>query len=1448
MKKIRKARGVSILLMFMMVFQLIMPVNLVYGDTIPDEKTDNLNVFSDTTTGTAIIFDLPVPLDSGGKNLGNIFTFESMTIDDEPVGDGDVIEVTDGTKVKLSFKWDTEGKDAKPNDTASIQLPDIFELVNVSNQNIELADGTVVGTYSIENGLLIFVFNDEIDNEDYVQNGYVNLNLKFNLNRFEENIEQEIPFNDSENTTLKVVAKPTEELSGIDKEGHPNGTGDDGKHDATEITWTIDVINTNDEPITAATVTDVIPDGLSLKTGSIVIRELIISLDGSVSAGSPVSPGVSSGITIQEDPFKVDFEEMGPYKGYRIEYTTTIDDLEKMPFTNEAYFKYDDETLEADATVEGLTRSNPIEKDGWINKTVDTDTISWVIDVNKNGMEIDDAWVADNLPPGLAIVLDTIEVVRITKGNDSWAEGAPHTGTFTGFPMNLGKLTADDAYRIKFDTKVDWSAANSGVYQEENSFTNVATLYDGTVSDENKLNDDDATVEFDRPPILEKVGIDNVDYNNKTIKWKVTVNKAKHPFNNTLTVTDYLPVGLELVTDGSGNAIVNISTDAEVDYDNYVVNGPVDVNGGEHDGKTKLEVILNNVGEQTLEITYTTKIIDFKISNFVFSNEVGMVGVGVGDGGEPRNAEVTPKNNSYGKSYKGINYSEKTIDWEIKVQPKREPINKLTIEDTFPNKGMILLPDTVKVKYGGTDLTTGSAITYTLNPRTEGVEVGYHKGFIIEFSGSPLNINDELVITYKTSYDPEVKVDGKTLEPHEPNLGDGSPSDNKDRLYYNRAHFTGTTTNGNPINIEIDAHHRVRTDSYNSGKKEGQFVYVDDDKNIVNNNKWVSGYERKIAWQVYINYLKLNLGENVVVTDTLGYPGVIDEDSIKISVYNVNQYGITSITKTVLDPADYSVATSGSAFTVTFLKEVKERYVIEFTTSVPEISLGSYTNTATVTTEDGVPREYKATLNYSAANKFLQKGADVEGNEVFTGDEVDWEVKVNESLSIIHNAVITDTISAGHVYVADSLEVYKSDTPLVEGTDYNLDVSTTDEEETVLEIKLNSTLSETLVLRYKTVVTETDGEIGNTVELSGTSFETKKVSSDKLEAEQFSEAGGEWAPSRGVLRLKKVDADTGNTIASSEATFRVWFDLNDERVEYTQVDNVGNIVPFRTVNGELVIANLPLRTYYIKEVEAPEGYVLSDKVITIVVDKAYRDNTANIAEENFENYRKSDVTATKVWEGGTRPTIWFKLFRQIGNGDAEAVPDAEIKKLSNGTTSVTWDNLPTADASGNRYIYSVKEVDENGDDFTPVNYVKTENGLTVTNQYNSPKDAFAKAVKVWENGSTDRPTVWFKLYRNIAGGETEEVPEVELKELSSGTTEVAWTGLTKTDGDGNEYIYTVKEVDSEGNEFAPENYVKIENGLTVTNTYISPTTTVSAIKVWRGGSDPRPTIWFELYR
>ena len=135
---------------------------------------------------------------------------------------------------------------------------------------------------------------------------------------------------------------------------------------------------------------------------------------------------------------------------------------------------------------------------------------------------------------------------------------------------------------------------------------------------------------------------------------------------------------------------------------------------------------------------------------------------------------------------------------------------------------------------------------------------------------------------------------------------------------------------------------------------------------------------------------------------------------------------------------------------------------------------------------------------------------------------------------------------------------------------------------------------------------------------------------------------------------------------------------------------------------------------------------------------------------------KTEATASKVWEnigpGIEVPTVYFKLFRTVNGTDWEAVPESEapIKALPAGTTSVTWSNLYRENLQQQPYTFKVVEVDASGSETTPIDYVKQEEGLTITNTYDGRKEI--EVTKKWTDANNQdgkRPeTIVVRLFKN----------------------------------------------------------------------------------------------------
>ena len=167
--------------------------------------------------------------------------------------------------------------------------------------------------------------------------------------------------------------------------------------------------------------------------------------------------------------------------------------------------------------------------------------------------------------------------------------------------------------------------------------------------------------------------------------------------------------------------------------------------------------------------------------------------------------------------------------------------------------------------------------------------------------------------------------------------------------------------------------------------------------------------------------------------------------------------------------------------------------------------------------------------------------------------------------------------------------------------------------------------------------------------------------------------------------------------------------------------------------------------------------------------------------------------------------------------------------LNDGDTKHTWKDLDKTDKDGNLHRYTVDEVE------TPRYYGKSisEDGLTITNTYRSPVTDIV-GRKVWIGGPEEKPTIQLQLFRN-------NIAYLDPVTLD-GEVEHIWKNLNINNNAGAPYNYTVKEIG------VLEDYEKLEDALTVTNTYVIPKIEVTGTKVWMGGPEERPTIELQLFR
>lgn len=239
---------------------------------------------------------------------------------------------------------------------------------------------------------------------------------------------------------------------------------------------------------------------------------------------------------------------------------------------------------------------------------------------------------------------------------------------------------------------------------------------------------------------------------------------------------------------------------------------------------------------------------------------------------------------------------------------------------------------------------------------------------------------------------------------------------------------------------------------------------------------------------------------------------------------------------------------------------------------------------------------------------------------------------------------------------------------------------------------------------------------------------------------------------------------------------------------------------------------------------------------------------------------KKEIAVIKEWNdngniAGVRPqSISIELKRSVAGGPENTV--ASEAGWSGGMSESSWyysfRGLPVYDIGGNPYIYRVEEAQSPNLRNYGVHYEEMPDGsLKITNTLH----AISLTVrKHWEDQSDAlglRPQdVDLQLKRSIAGGAEQNLGRVFSLTGAGDVWTHVFTDLARYDTNGEEYVYSVEEIQTPGlKNYAPSYERDPDGSFRITNTM--RLISVSGDKIWmgEGTSSLRPsTIRINLYR
>ena len=773
-------------------------------------------------------------------------------------------------------------------------------------------------------------------------------------------------------------------------------------------------------------------------------------------------------------------------------------------------------------------------------------------------------------PPGVTV--PGVSVSDVYSQNQTYVNGSFNVNgtnvpdTDTALDIDSGTRTLLYSFpdsiigsqEIIYRTKPD-----AGAFAEEDGspakvvFKNTASVKIGSVDKGQAVK----TVELDW---IDKEG---TVFPDKTIHWTVVVNKNdnngdSHTISNAI-FTDLIPNGLDLVAD-SVKVQIGSSTSANVlpgDY-GYVVDG------------TGHKLTYQFTGDLTgpATITYITQVVGDTYYN---SNEKKSF---------ENTAELNFDGNVYGnpsdtdKVYVGTHVIHKTsggttnydynnniINWTIVVNDNRITIDDAVVEDFIP-AGMELINGSVKLKIGsgGESLVSqgSTAGTYSYITNSAGSTFSY------QFSGT---LTERAVIKLQT------KVADLSQFPS---------------LYTN-----GTVSFPNNVTLSgiglLSNQPASATQKYNS-----QVI----DKSLLSPYDYAT---RRMEWQVAVNRNHLPMN-TAVITDTIPEGLILIDDSVKIKVGSGSAQSVTS--GSAVGQYTYESGPSGThVLTYRFTGELTDQAILTFTTEVMEDQLLSpgdkvFVNQAKLTANEITASGVIDTASSTVQNPIIEKNAEYDTGS----DYVKWIVPINSNKVFLQSATISDNLQSGLQLDDSSVTLYRvelqqdgslANPQLVAQTEYSF---TYDQSSNNFELTLPENTNDAYQLEFITDILVSSLNINNTITFSGSGVTSTQSQKNMIVQVDSASAGG--AGANGKIVIKKIDDETGASLMGAK------FRLSDSRNSTVAELTTG-------ADGKVSFENLRFKRYFIQEITAPSGYLLSTEI------KSFR-------LSNQDGSREADYTFT----------------------------------------------------------------------------------------------------------------------------------------------------------------------------------------------------------------------------
>lgn len=391
------------------------------------------------------------------------------------------------------------------------------------------------------------------------------------------------------------------------------------------------------------------------------------------------------------------------------------------------------------------------------------------------------------------------------------------------------------------------------------------------------------------------------------------------------------------------------------------------------------------------------------------------------------------------------------------------------------------------------------------------------------------------------------------------------------------------------------------------------------------------------------------------------YPAVITQEMVKADLSTLTSAQLTSLANAVIDDGTKTaIPLTNTANTTTWTATVKAGTYLVLVSNTEAHSYNPMVVSAYYVNNDGKTNISQGVVNLTTTEanakkadaptidkKITDSNGNDYGNSVEVNDIVDYKVTVTPIPSYTGSYPVfnvEDTLSNGLDFVTDKdgkvvdPVVKVGTTTLTKDTDYT--VSVDGRKMTINFVvnnayKLNAYASKSLTITYSAKVNSAavlwKDVNTNTAKLNYTNDSKVNGNNDSAEKTTYTytfDIGGEATGTNGIITKTGKDKNSEKPLDGAEfGLYKAGEGVTTETVAKAK-DTDAYKTATSDAKGQIHFSQLKEGTYYLKELEAPDGYSVNTHVYTIKIDTDYNaDGTLATWSVTIDNTKTSTFTS-----------------------------------------------------------------------------------------------------------------------------------------------------------------------------------------------------------------------------